>query len=258
MKKKDKYPRAVVEFSEHTDDFEASVDGTELGRRYKYLDRGFFHKLTSFFAHNIIAPPIAYFYSRIILRDKLIGKRNFKGHKSLIMYCNHTEPVGDALAPHTFVFPKPAYTVVHPDNLALPVLGRLIPYLGAIPTPVDLATSKSFSRCLEYRLKRGSALVIFPEAHVWKKYTGIRPMDDGAFSFPGKYSAPAFAVTRVYRRARLFGARCHIYIDGPYYEDKTLSRSEARAKLKAEITEKMKERAALSDIEIIRYIKKEN
>ncbi len=256
--KKERYPKRVVEFSDYTDDFEAKADGTELGRKYKYLNRGIFHRLICFLSHNVIAPPIAFFYSRVILRDKLIGKKSLKGYKALIMYCNHTEPVGDALAPHTFVFPKAAYTVVHPDNLALPVLGKLIPYLGAIPTPTDLNTSRSFSKCLETRFRSGAAVVIFPEAHVWRKYTGIRPMDDGAFSFPGKYGIPAFAVTRVYKRARLLGTRCNIYIDGPFFEDTSLSRAEARAKLKEEITEKMKERAALSDVEIIRYVRKEN
>ncbi|MBQ7363357.1 MAG: 1-acyl-sn-glycerol-3-phosphate acyltransferase [Clostridia bacterium] len=260
MKKerKGRYPKATVEFSEFTEDFESKADGIELGRSYKYLDAGRLHRFISFLAHNVIAPPIAYFYSRLILRDKLIGKKKLEGHKSLIMYCNHTEPVGDALAPHTFVFPKRAYTVVHPDNLALPVLGKLIPYLGAIPTPTDLTTSRRFSKCLEQCFSDGAAVVIFPEAHVWKKYTGIRPMDDGAFSFPGKYGVPAFAVTRVYRRARLVGTRCHIYIDGPFFEDLSLPRGEARMKLKEEIIEQMKERAALSNVEIIRYVRKEN
>jgi len=257
-KKKDRYPKATVEFTDYTDDFEAKADGTELGRSYKYLNRGVIHRIISFLAHNVIAPPIAYLYSRVVLGDKLIGKKALKGHKSAVLYCNHTEPVGDALAPHTFVFPKPAYTVVHPDNLALPVLGKLIPYLGAIPTPIDLATSRSFSQCLSHRIDRGSAIVIFPEAHVWKKYTGIRPMDDGAFSIPGKYGAPAFAVTRVYRRRKFFGTRCHIYIDGPFFEDTSVPRAEARIKLKEEITKKMKERAALSNVEIVRYVRKEN
>ena len=47
------------------------------------------------------------------------------------------------------------------------------------------------------------------------------------------------------------------YIDGPYYPDMELSLKERRAKLREEVYAKMCERAELSDIEVIKYIKKD-
>ena len=257
-KKKEKYPRRIVYYDAYTDDFEAEADGARaVDSNYRYIRNSVFFKAMSFVAHNIIAPPFAFGYSRLFLREKYIGKHKLKGQGGYVIYANHAEPVGDALCPHTVTFPKKTYTVVHPDNVALPVIGKLIPYLGAIPTPIGLRGARHFSECIKTRLDEGSAIVIFPEAHVWKKYTGIRPFSEASFEFPVKYSCPAFSFTRTYRRMPLFGYRCCIYIDGPFYQDESLPRASARAKLMDEIHTVMSERSRLSDVEIIRYIRKE-
>lgn len=256
--KKDKYPRAVRYYESFTDDFEASNKAPiDFHKSYVYIKRSFGHRFLSFICHNVIAPPIAFFYSRVILRERIIGKRKLRIRGGKILYLNHTEPVGDAFCPHTYVFPQMTYTVVSPDNFALPVLGKIIGYLGAIPTPTDIKSSRAFSECLRTRLESGAAIAVFPEAHVWHYYTGIRPMDKGAFALPDKFSVPAFSVTRVYKKSRLFGYRRLIYVDGPFYADKSLSRADALEALKREITDAMCLRAEQSNVEIIKYVRKD-
>ena len=254
---KKRYPKYTVYYDSFDYDFEqAENKGSTNTHRFDYGKKSVCFNITSFFLHNLIALPIAYLYSRIILGDKVIGKKKLKGIKSYVLYMNHTEPVGDALAPHTFVFPKRAFTVVSPANLQIPIIGRLIPYLGAVPTPEDIRSAHMFSLSLQREFERGSAVIVFPEAHVWKKYTGIRPMKSSAFDLSRKYSVPSFSATRVYRRSRLFGYRCRIYIDGPFYADPSLSLRESCEDMMHRVGVAMESRAALSDVEIIKYLRK--
>ena len=257
--KKNRFPKKIRYYSGFNEDFEATVRAREdFFDGYEYVSKKPLFRFISFFAHNVIAPPIAFFYSRVIMRERIIGKKKLKHRGGMILYFNHTEPVGDALCPHTYVFPKMAYTVVSPDNFALPVLGKIIGYLGAVPTPADVKSARGFSECLRYRLNQKSAIVVFPEAHVWQGYIGIRPMDKSAFSFPDKYSVPAFSLTRVYKKSRFFGFKRQIYVDGPFYPDTSLPRLEATEKMMADVIEAMCKRAQLSDVEIIKYIRKDS
>ena len=256
--KKEKYPKGVRYYDSFDNDFESAVKAPEdFKENYLYLKKKPVFRFASFVLHNLIGPPVAFFYSRVLLRERVIGKKKLKIKGGMILYANHTEPVGDALCPHTYVFPRMAYTVVSPDNFALPGLGKIIGYLGAVPTPCDVKMARAFSECLKTRLDCGSAVVVFPEAHVWQYYTGIRPMDKGAFVFPDKFSVPAFAVTRVYKRSRFFGFRRLIYVDGPFYADKSLSRAMSCEKLMDEVRSAMLKRAAESDIEIIKYLRED-
>ena len=252
---KGKYPKYTVYYDSFDHDFERVENPRAQIRSFNYKKRGICFRLARFFLHDLIAAPIAYLYSRVILGDRVIGKSKLNGIKSFVLYSNHTEPVGDALAPHTFVFPKRALTVVSPKNLEIPVIGRLIPYLGAVPTPSDIRSSREFSQCIKREIDRGCALIVFPEAHVWKKYTGIRPMSISAFDIARRYSVPAFSATRVYRRSRLFGYRCRIYIDGPFYADTSLPLRESCEDMMRRVDDTMRSRAELSDVEIIRYLR---
>ena len=122
------------------------------------------------------------------------------------LYCNHTQPLGDVFLPALPVLPGRIYTVVSPPNLAIPVIGKLLPYLGALPIPEDLRGMKQFVAAMEWRLKQKRYIAIFPEAHVWEYYTGIRPFPDGAFKYPVKFGKPAYSMTVTYQKRR-FGRR---------------------------------------------------
>ena len=44
-------------------------------------------------------------------------------------------------------------------------------------------------------------LAIFPEAHIWPFYTGIRPFSATSFRYPEKLNAPVVAMVTTYRKA---------------------------------------------------------
>ena len=176
----------------------------------------------------------------------------------VLLVCNHSERVGDAFTPSVVAFPVRTHVVVHPDNLALPVLGRLTSMLGAIPVPHDLPSARCFSRSVADKLARGHAVAVYPEAHLWEKYTGIRPFADSALDPAVRCGAPVFTCPRVYLRRPVVGYVTRLYIDGPFYPDPSLPRSAACRELSERVRTRMQERASESNVEVIKYIKEEN
>ena len=169
------------------------------------------------------------------------------------MYGNHTQPVGDVFIPALCVFPKRIYTVVSTANYGIPIIGRLLPYLGALPIVNSINGVKELSRAVKTRAEKGNAIVIYPEAHVWKYYTDIRPFSDTSFSFPVKYEKTAFAMTVTYRRSCVFKRpNMEVFIDGPFYACGDSER-EKRADLHKKICDAMKERSKNSNVNYIEY-----
>jgi hypothetical protein len=68
----------------------------------------------------------------------------------------------------------------------MPYLGRVTPYMRGLPLPDDMAATRNFTSAIEKRIDEGAAVFIYPEAHIWPYYTGIRPFGDASFSYPIK------------------------------------------------------------------------
>ena len=246
--------------SEKEDFLSQKKDLPRIDENYKYK-KGFFGRIWEFFLHRIVAPPIAFPYIKLCVREKYYGKEKLKPYKKLgyFIYLNHTQPVADAVSPNVMIFPKKLYIIVNKENLALKGIGQATKYLGAIPLPDNLKAAKNFSEAISIALKKGSAIAVYPEAHVWPFYTGIRDFGQESLEPAVKNLAPVFTATRVYKsRGNGKKPRHEIYIDGPFFPDAEISKKEAREKLKCEILSAMKERAALSDVEWIKYIKNED
>ena len=178
--------------------------------------------------------------------------------QGFVLVGNHTQPVGDAFSSNMVAFPTRTHVVVHPDNLRLPVVGRLTPYLGAIPIPNGIREARAFSEELSELLLSGRAVAIFPEAHVWPFFTGLRTFKKGALDIAVRANVPAYTFTRVYRKSRVFGFKCIVYIDGPFYPSQELSRGEAEAALSDGLFAVMAERTKESDVQVVEYKERRN
>jgi 1-acyl-sn-glycerol-3-phosphate acyltransferase len=244
---------------ELSDDFSgAKPDAKEINADYDYLPGGILFKIKRFIAYRLLATPAAFVYSKLHLRQRVKNKKVLKKARGsgYFLFINHTQEAGDAFMPHVAIFPRSAYTVVHKDNLYLPVIGRFTPMLGALPIPDSIGTLKRFGEAIIKRHGEKNAIIIYPEAHVWPYYTGIRNFPSTSMQYPVMLSSPSFTMTNVYKKSR-FRKRPYVisYIDGPFYPDQTLSRREARDKLRDEIYGKMKERSLESNCEYISYVK---
>ncbi len=255
--------RKIIYYTDElNDEFSiAQITPKKIEGDYIYCHNSLFKRFTRFFWYRMVATPLAFLYMKLSFKRKVIGKeclKDFK-RKGYFLYGNHTQDIGDALNPSTLNFPQQNYCIVHPNNVSMPFLGRITPSLGALPLPDDMTAYKNFSSAIERRIAEGHTVVIYPEAHIWPYYTGIRNFTDVSFQYPIKCDVPSFCFTNTYQKRR-FSKKPRIitYIDGPFYPNKELKPRAMRKDLRDRIYNTMCERAKNSDCVTIQYIKKED
>lgn len=243
---------------ELTDEFSVSnIKTRKIDKDYVYIKKGFTARLGRFFAYRLIATPIAILYSKLVLGQRVKNKKVLRPFKKqgYFLFVNHTQQIGDAFLPNVALFPKSVYMIVHPDNVSQKVLGKITPYLGAIPTPTTISAMRGFKNAVEKRILEGNCVTVYPEAHIWPYYTKIRPFGDASFSYPIKQNTPVFCFTNTYqKKGKSEHPQIVTYIDGPFYPDKSLPLRKQRKFLRAEVYMAMCERAKKSNVEWIKYI----
>jgi hypothetical protein len=247
-------------YASFEEDFvESGNQGFCLPADYEWTPNGAGKKVASSFAW-FIGLLVAYPFCKLHLHVKFTGTQCLKasGNRGAFVYSNHTQPVGDAFMPALAVFPKRNFTVVSPSNLGIPVLGRVLPALGALPVPESFAGMKKLNAAIGQRIEEGAFVVIYPEAHVWPWFTGIRPFPDTSFAYPVKFGTPAYSMTTTYeKRPGKEKPRAHVFVDGPFWPDRTLGKKEQRADLRDRVRSCMQSRAASSDCAYVEYLPKE-
>lgn len=229
------------------------IDGS-----YRYIDDRKRKKAARFFLYRFVAYPAAFLYSKLAFRRKIVGKEKLKNVKGgFFLYGNHTQPTGDALMQACLTWPRTNYVIVHPNNLAIPVIGRFTPTLGALPLPGDLSAYRRFRQAIVQRAGEGHPIVIYPEAHIWPYYTKIRPFPDVSFSYPAELRLPVFCFVNTYQKRR-FSSKPRIvtYIEGPFFPAEDCAPRAARAKLRDEVYGAMCAMSEKSTVEYVQYIKK--
>lgn len=244
-------------YSSFDEDFtESAAQDFTIPDGYRFVRRDLPSRLLSALCYGA-ALLFSSVYCGLFLRLRVHGREKLKAAGSgFFLYGNHTQPVGDVFTPALCVLPRRIYTVVSPANFGIPVIGKLLPYLGALPVTGTLRGLKALEEAIEYRLARGNPIVLYPEAHVWEYCTFIRPFDEAAFRFPAKAEKPCFSMTVTYRKSRFMQRPImEVFLDGPFYgEGKTVR--ERTADLAHRVHETMCERAKNSVYEYIRYVQK--
>lgn len=238
-----------------TDDFEKNKE-TELPDDYEWIREDLTSKILSFLIYGI-AIVLSSIYCRLFLHMHIKGRKKFKTVKGgFFIYGNHTQPVGDVFIPALAVFPKRIYTVVSTANYSIPVIGKILPFLGALPLCNTLHGVRELNAAVTRRVENGNPIVIFPEAHVWEYYTDIRPFPESSLKFAAKTGKPAFALTVTYKKSKLHKRpRMEVFADGPFYPNGNTQKEKA-ASLHRAVYGAMKERSKNSDINFIEYRKK--
>lgn len=244
-------------YSSFTDDFEQSANQDfKIPDGYKWVKTDIVSKLLSGLIYGL-AVIFGGLYCKCFLHMSVKGKKNLKGMKGdFFIYGNHTQPVGDVFIPALCVLPKRIYTVVSTANYGIPFIGKILPFLGALPIVDSLYGIKELNRAIEYRLKKGHPIVIYPEAHVWEYYTDIRPFPDTSFKFPVKLQKAAFAMTVTYKKSKIFKKPLmQVFLDGPFYPQGDTAK-EKTASLHKQVFSAMQERSKNSDYAYIEYRQK--
>lgn len=243
-------------YTSFEDDFETTANQDyKIPENYKWVNDNFLFKILSKIIYAV-AIVIGFIYCKLFLHIKIIGRDKLKNLKSgFFIYANHTQPFGDVFIPALCVFPKRIYTVVSSANYGIPVVKRFLPYLGALPILETVSGIKKLNKAIEYRINSGKAVVIYPEAHVWKYYTGIRNFADTSFKYPVKLNIPAFSTTVTYRKSKFFKKPLiQVYIDGPFYPQGDTN-GEKATNLHNVVYKAACNRAKNSNYDYIKYVK---
>lgn len=201
------------------------------------------------------------FYEKHYLEATFVGLEKIKqaAGKKCIIYANHTNPYHDVFGP-AMVARGRIRTVISPVNLKLPGIGWTLPAIGGLPLGKTKDEKKQFNDAVDYYIKKGQPLVIYPEAHVWPYYTGIRhfPAGDKSFKYAVRNNVPIFTMTTTYQKSHKNHARPRmtIYIDGPFYPDKNKSDADNQKMLAKKAYDAMKKASSHSNYDYFQYIQK--
>ncbi len=255
--------RTVYYTDEHNDDFAGNgISAKIIGDGFVYVNKNPLWRVIGTFLYRFVASPVALLTCRLLYGVKIKNRRALRGLKSgYFLYGNHTQTVHDAFAPTLLSFPRKSYIVTSPDAVSIPALGQIVMMFGALPIPGSHRASRKFLGALEHRIKQGCAVTIYPEAHIWPYYTGLRSFPDDSFSYPVRLGVPAVAFAVTYRERKILKRLpplITIHVSDPIYPDSELNIRAARAKMHGEVCDFLRTHICTGDnAEYIRYIKKD-
>ncbi|MCC8099254.1 MAG: 1-acyl-sn-glycerol-3-phosphate acyltransferase [Clostridiales bacterium] len=195
-------------------------------------------------------------YGKLCLHLSIVRNVDWREYRGsgAVVYGNHTQPVGDVFIPVLVCAPKRCYMVASPANLGIPVLGPLLPWMGALPIPGSPSKLPRFLRAVQQRLREKCCVVVYPEGHVWPYCTQIRPYPETSFDYAVKNHVPAFSMTTTYQARRFSDKpRLTVYLDGPFYPDEGLPRQEQKRQLRDEVFACMVARSRNSTYQYVEY-----
>lgn len=243
-------------YNTFSDDFTLSANQDKsLPKNYKWVRGDLFSKILSAVIYAI-AVIFSAIWCKLHFRLKIIKSKEVKKIRGgCFIYANHTQPIGDVFIPALCAFPKRIYTLVSTANYGIPIIGKILPYLGALPIVNTVGGLKELNRAVEFRVQNGNALVIFPEAHVWQYFTRIRDYDATSFKYPAKLDKPVLSLTVTYKKTRFRRLpKMYAYLDGPFIPEGNNIANKAEY-LRNAVLNNMKRRSEESDCEYIKYVK---
>lgn len=220
--------KKVIYYSDPlNDDFAVKVQtGYTTPAKFKYIKKRPFG-FVSAIVYHLLALPIAFFAAKLVHGVKIYGKKNLKKIKSgYFIYSNHTtslDPFYAAIASH----PRRSYFIANPVISRYLGMKNIIRMVGGLPLPSTISQTKDFIKFQRQIIKKRGAIVIYPEAHIWEYYNGIRPFTDASFKYPVKLDAPIVVFTTIFRRPKKEGKKpkVSVYISEPIYPDKNIDAS---------------------------------
>lgn len=239
------------------DDFAGnSIKTKDLPDGYSYFPKTAARRAAAAVIYHA-ARPVVWVIQEIAYGEKIIGRKKLKGYRrdGFYLYGNHTRSMGDAYCPGILSWPKKAYIVAGADAFSIKGIGRLVEDLGGIALPLGKKGFKNYTLAMRRHADLNHVITLYPEAHIWPQYTGIRPFGTAAFHYPAENGKPVFTFTTTWQKRKLLpGARTVVYVDGPFIPDMSIPMDSRKQALRDAAYNAMTERAKNSNYEKIRYV----
>ncbi|MGI6167888.1 MAG: lysophospholipid acyltransferase family protein [Eubacteriales bacterium] len=258
-------PKKVIYYKDElNDDFAGtSIRARKIGDNFVFIRKNPIWRVFCVLICRVIATPVALVTCRLVYGVRIYNRKVLRKLRGgYFLYGNHTLSVHDAFAPTMLAFPKRCYVITSPEAVSIPGLRNLVVMLGAIPVPDTPRAVRNFVNAIGKHIKNRHVVAIYPEAHIWPYYTGVRNFSDDSFIYPVKFGVPAVAFAVKYRERRFLKNRrplVTIHVSQPFWPNPDLPARQARRKLRDEVYKFMREHVCTPDNAVyIRYEKLDN
>lgn len=207
----------------------------QIGADFPYEHKGPLWNALAFVVYRMVMTPFLFLYCKLVFGLRIENRKALRALPGgYFLYGNHTNTLADAFIPTLLAFPRRANIITSADTVSIPGVRNIVQMLGAIPLANTIEGTRQFLAAMHRRLERGQAVMIYPEAHIWPYYNGIRPFPDTSFAYPVREQLPAVAAAVVYRQRKLLRAlppRITVVVSDPFYPDPALPPRSARRDL---------------------------
>lgn len=191
----------VIYYSDLTEDFAGTnIKTKEVDSSFPYIRNGLLFRAAAFLLYYVVALPLVSIYIYLVNGTKIVNRKALRRvHGACFLYGNHTH-WSDSFLVHVVAAPKRTYILANPDAVSIKGLKNIVLMLGTIPVPTNLGCFRTFVDALETRSKQGACIAVYPEAHIWPYYTGIRQFPESSFKYPVKFGVPVVAMVTTFRK----------------------------------------------------------
>lgn len=241
-------PRKVITYRDpwHDDFAGTHIVTKPLYPGYRYVRTNPVWRACACFVYRGLARPVALLFRKLWCCQRFENRKALDAtlDRGIYVYANHTQKVMDAFLPCQLRRGGRSYIVVGPDTMSIPCIHNLVQMLGAIPLGSTLGQSREMAACVHGHIAAGDLVAIYPEAHIWPFYTGIRSFSEASFGYPARDGAPVYTMTSCYQKRR-FGPfpKVVTYLDGPFYPDEALPLPQRKKALRDACQKAMEARA---------------
>jgi 1-acyl-sn-glycerol-3-phosphate acyltransferase len=253
----------VTYYSKTTDDFAGTNIRTRtVDATFPFIHKSILWKAAAFLLYYAIAIPLVTLYVKAFNRTKFVNRRALRRIRGgFFLYGNHTH-WSDAFLPHAAAAMKRTYILASPDSVSVKGIKNIVTMLGGIPLPTKPEALRAFYKAVRQRCSEGGCIAVYPEAHIWPYYTGVRPFSAVSFAYPAEFRAPVVAMVTTFReRKGLCGSLKKpghtVILSDPIYAEPGMSVREAQRYFHRRVTEFMVENTSRPDNYVhIRYVQK--
>lgn len=167
------------------------------------------YRLFSSVFYYVIAIPILFLWTRVILGVRSEGRSRLPRGGGALTVCNHVHPLDSALV-GLALFPRRVVFASAPVNLQNRWYGGLVRLLGGVAVPRNPSGLPRFFAEMELFLAKGRIVHFFPEGELKPYDTSLRDFKRGAFHLAAQARVPVVplsirftpptGVRRIFRR----------------------------------------------------------
>ncbi len=231
------FNKKITYYTDETKDDFAGLENintvsTKVDKNFNFLPTSILFKVFSFVFYYLFACPILFLANLLFFKTKTVGRKNIKHLKNqgFFVYANHTHYKDAWLTPISVAPARKNYIISNKAAFEIPVVRHLVQAGGALPVPDTPVALINLSKAINKIIENKKVITIFPEAHIWPYYTGIRPFPITSFRFAANANAPAVPVAVCYKQKKFLGnirkPKTVVFIGKPIYPKPNLTKKE--------------------------------